>query len=85
MTKGKVKVSNSLMYPTSDQWAPSALKTVSSHDGHSCGWFWHEALIWGQIQLGKLQTLRPELRIQLRNFSVTTVFFQWEPLKSKKL
>lgn len=76
MTKGKVKVSNSFMYPTSDEWAPSALKTVNSHDGHSCGWFWHEALIWGQIQLGELQTLRLKLRIQLRNFSVgeTTVF-----------
>ena len=76
MTKGKVKVSNSMMYPTTDQWAQSALKTVKSHDGHSCGWFWHEALIWGQIQLGELQTLRLELRIQLRIFSVgETTFF----------
>ena len=83
MTKGKVNVKNSLMYPNTDEWAQSALKTVNSHYGHSCGWFWHEALIWGQIQLGKLQTLRLELRIHLRNFNVdeTTGFFSGNHLK----
>ena len=59
MTKGKVSVKNSLMYPNTDEWAQSALKTVNSHYGHSCGWFWHEALIWLQVLLGK--TSRPEL------------------------
>ena len=58
MTKGKVSVKNSLMYPNTDEWAQSALKTVNSHYGHSCGWFWHEALIWLQVLLGK--TSRPE-------------------------
>ena len=83
MTKGKVSVKNSLMYPNTDEWAQSALKTVNSHYGHSCGWFWHEALIWGQIQLGKLPTLRLKPRIQLRNFYVgeTTRFFTESHLK----
>ena len=58
MTKGKVSVKNSLMYPNTDEWAQSALKTVNSHYGHSCGWFGHEALLWLQVQLGK--TLRSE-------------------------
>ena len=69
MTKGKVKLSNSLMYPTAEEWAPSALKTVNSHYGHSCGWFWHEALIWLQVRMGKTLTYRKPLRIELsQNF-----------------
>ena len=60
MTKGKVKSTSSLFFPTTDQWAPSALKTVDSHYGHSCGWFWHEALVWLQVQLGKISKGTPE-------------------------
>ena len=51
MTEGKITVTNSMTYPRSDQWASSALKTVYSHYGHSCGWFGHELLIWLQVNL----------------------------------
>jgi len=49
MTEGKLKIQNRYIFPESSDWIIHALKTVGNSSGMSVGFFWHEFLVWLQV------------------------------------
>ena len=49
MTEGKLKIESRYIFPEASDWIVHALKTVGKSSGMSVGYFWHEFLVWLQV------------------------------------
>ena len=56
MTEGKLKIQSRYIFPEASDWIIHALKTVGKSSGMSVGFFWHEFLVWMQVNALPLLT-----------------------------